>query len=451
MADEPEMTTEDRRERIEVLVDDHNFAVASEVFRALHPADQSDVLADLDHEAKQALLAALTPEEAGHVIEQLEPTEAAELYENVGAAELAQVLDAVTPDVAADVLKQLPMGLSQEALEAMLESEEVAPLLAYSDDTAGGIMTPEVLSVGEDMTAAAALDVLRLNEAQVEDAGAIFVVGDGDRLTGALRVVRLALARQNAWVRDIMTTDIISVPAEMDQEECARLIERYDLAELPVVDEAGRLIGVILAEDAADVAEEEATEDMYRIAGLGDERLRGALSASVRSRFPWLAVNLLTTFLAALVISFFESTIVKVVALAVFLPVVAGQGGIAGTQTLTLAVRSMALGELSGRRGRRLLVREVTLGLLHGLLLGIAVGIVAFVWKGNFFLGLVLGIAMLGNMVIAGVMGAGAPLLLRRLGLDPAVAAAVVVTTITDVVGFLLFLGLAAALVNLLV
>jgi magnesium transporter len=333
----------------------------------------------------------------------------------------------------------------------MLESEEVAPLLAYSDDTAGGIMTPEVLSVGEDMTAAAALDVLRLNEAQVEDAGAIFVVGDGDRLTGALRVVRLALARQNAWVRDIMTTDIISVPAEMDQEECARLIERYDLAELPVVDEAGRLIGVILAEDAADVAEEEATEDMYRIAGLGDERLRGALSASVRSRFPWLVVNLLTTFLAALVISFFESTIVKVVALAVFLPVVAGQGGIAGTQTLTLAVRSMALGELSGRRGRRLLVREVTLGLLHGLLLGIAVGIVAFVWKGNFFLGLVLGIAMLGNMVIAGVMGAGAPLLLRRLGLDPAVAAAVVVTTITDVVGFLLFLGLAAALVNLLV
>lgn len=451
MADEREITAEGLRERIEALVADHDFALASEVFRALHPADQGDVLADLDHEAQQALLAALTPEETGHVIEQLEPTEAAGLYEDVGATELALVLDEVSPDVAADILKQLPADFSQEALEAMAESEDVAPLLAYSDDTAGGVMTPEVLSVGEYLTAAAALDVLRLNETQAENAGAIFVVGDGGRLTGTLRVVRLALARQNATVRDIMTTDTISVPAGMDQEECARIIERYDLAELPVVDETGRLIGVILAEDAADVAQEEATEDMYRIAGLGDERVRGALSASVRSRFPWLAVNLATTFLAALVISFFESTIVKVVALAVFLPVVAGQGGIAGTQTLTLVVRSMALGEVSGRRGRRLLIREVTLGLLHGLLLGIAVGIFAFVWKGNFFLGLVLGIAMLGNMVIAGVMGAGAPLLLRRVGLDPAVAAAVVVTTITDVVGFLLFLGLAAALVSLLV
>jgi magnesium transporter len=364
---------------------------------------------------------------------------------------LALVLDEVSPDVAADVLKQFPPDFSQEALKAMQESEDVAPLLAYSDDTAGGVMTPEVLSVGEGMTAAAALDVLRVNEAQAERAGAVFVVGEGGRLTGSFRVVRLALARQNATVRDIMTTEVISVPAGMDQEECARIIERYDLAELPVVDEAGRLIGVILAEDAADVAQEEATEDMYRIAGMARERVTGPLSDSVRSRFPWLGINLATTFLAALVISLFESTIVKVVALAVFLPVVAGQGGIAGTQTLTLVVRSMALGELSGRRGRRLLMREITLGLLHGLLLGVAVGIVAFLWKGNFFLGLVLGIAMLGNMVIAGVMGAGVPLLLRRAGLDPAVAAAVVVTTITDVVGFLLFLGLAAALVSLLV
>ena len=451
MAEEHEISTEELRERIQALVEDQDFALASEVFKELHPADQGDVLADVGHEAQQALLATLTPQETGQVIEQLEPAEAAGLYEKAGAAELALVLDEVSADVAADVLKQLSPEFAQRAFDAMLESKDVASLLAYPDDTAGGVMTTEVLSVGEDLTAAAALDVLRVNETQAERVGAIFVVGEGGRLTGNLRVVRLALARQNAVVRDIMTTDIISVPAEMDQEECAWIIERYDLAELPVVDEAGRLIGVFLAEDAADVAQEEATEDMYRIAGLGGERVRGALSASVRSRFPWLAVNLATTFLAALVISLFESTIVKVVALAVFLPVVAGQGGIAGTQTLTLVVRSMALGEVSGRRGRRLLIREVALGLIHGLLLGIAVGIVAFIWKGNFYLGLILGIAMLGNMIIAGIMGAGAPLLLRRVGLDPAVAAAVVVTTITDVVGFLLFLGLAAALVKLLV
>ena len=248
-----------------------------------------------------------------------------------------------------------------------------------------------------------------------------------------------------------MDRDIHSVPSETDQEECAKVMQRYNLDVLPVLDGYGRLTGVILDDDLVDVVVEEATEDMFRIASVGGERIAGPLTNSLRRRLPWLYINLATAFLAAVMVSFFETTITRVVALAVFLPVVASQGGIGGTQTVTLVVRSMALGEVPRRLGLRLLVREVALGLIHGVALGLVVGAVAYLWKGNEILGLVLGLAMLGNMLVAGMFGAGVPLLLRKLRLDPAVSAAVFVTTFTDVIGFVLFLGLAAIFVERLV
>ena len=248
-----------------------------------------------------------------------------------------------------------------------------------------------------------------------------------------------------------MNRDINSVTAETDQEECAKVMQRYNLDLLPVLDSEGRLSGVIMDDDLVDVVVEEATEDMFRIASVGGERIAGPLTNSLRSRLPWLYINLATAFLAAVMVSLFETTITRVVALAVFLPVVASQGGIGGTQTVTLVVRSMALGEVPRRLGLRLLARELALGLIHGVALGIVVGIVAYLWKGNVTLGLVLGLAMLGNMLVAGMFGAGVPLLLRQLRMDPAVSSAVFVTTFTDVIGFVLFLGLAAIFVEHLV
>ena len=252
-------------------------------------------------------------------------------------------------------------------------------------------------------------------------------------------------------VRDIADPEVISVTPKTDREECARLMERYDLRSLPVEDQEGRMLGVILIEDVVDVLDQEATEDMYKMAGIGGERLFGSLQGSIRRRLPWLYLNLATTIMAASVISLFESTIARLVTLAVFLPVVAGQGGIGGTQTLTLVIRNMALGDVPARRGFRLLAREVYLGLIHGVLLGVAVALIAFAWKGNLVLGVVVGIAMAVNMLVAGVAGAAVPLLLRLLRTDPAVGSAVIVTTITDVVGFLLFLGIAAGLISYLV
>ena len=296
-----------------------------------------------------------------------------------------------------------------------------------------------------------ALDQLRLLGTDAENINSVLVVDGQHRLVGSLSVTRLALARSHALVGDIMDREFTSVTAETDQEECARVMERYNLSILPVVDREGQLTGVILAEDLVDVVEEEATEDMFRIASVSGERIAGSLSNSLRSRLPWLYINLATAFLAAVVVSLFESTISRVVALAVFLPVVASQGGIGGTQTVTLVVRSMALGELPRRLGLRLLIRELALGSIHGVALGVVVGLVAYLWKGNFTLGLILGVAMLGNMLVAGMAGAGVPLLLRHLRMDPAVSSAVFVTTFTDVIGFVLFLGMAALFVQHLV
>jgi magnesium transporter len=421
-------------------------AAALAFFRQIQPADQGEILVGLARESRQELLTRLTPDEIAQILDHIEPEEAVGLFEGIEALVVSQILDEASPDVATDILKDLPLDRSWEILGGMREAEEVVPLLQHPDDTAGGVMIPNYPVVRESTSAANALDQLRFLSPDADEISSIFVVDDENKLVGTLSVTRLALARPHAVVGDIANREFISVRTDTDQEESARLMERYNLNQLPVVDQEGHLMGVILAEDMVDVVEEEATEDMYRMAGVAGERVFGPLKNSLRNRLPWLYMNLATAFLAALVISFFESTIAQVVALAVFLPVVAGQGGIGGTQTVTIVVRSMALGEVPARVGLRLLVRELSLGLINGILLGAVVGVIAFAWKGNPFLGVVLGLAMMGNMLVAALAGAGVPLLLPQLHLDPAVF----VTTFTDVFGFLLFLGLAAAFIQFL-
>ena len=419
-------------------------------FNRMHPVDQGEVLVGLAGGRQQELLSALAPTETAAIMEHLEPEDLLRMCETIEPLVMSRILDETSPDVAADILNDLPHEKLSEILDGMKVAEEVLPLLQHPDDTAGGLMTPDLPVVPDHMTTSIALDRLRLLGPDAEDFLVVFVVDDDGRLVGTLSVTRLALSRPTTVVGDITDHEFIAVRPETDQEESARLMERYNLNQLPVIDQDGRLMGVILAEDMVDVVEEEATEDMYRMAGIGGERVFGPLSHSLRRRLPWLYMNLATAFLAAVVITLFESTIARVVALAAFLPVVAGQGGIGGIQTVTLVVRSMALGEVASHAGFRLLTREVILGLANGVLLGIVVGVIAFAWKGNPMLGLVLGLAMLGNMVVAALAGAGVPLLLRRLHLDPAVSSAVFVTTFTDVIGFLLFLGLSAALINFL-
>ena len=392
------------------------------------------MLVDLPSSSRQEILDELPPEDTADILEHLTEEEAAQVSEQLDTAQLADVLDEADPDIAANVLHNIPDYRLNSTLEEMVESDAVMPLLEYPDESAGGLMDPEAPYVKAGTTAGNALDLLRLR-LQGESPRIMPVLDERRRLVGRVEIVKLALARPGLSVSDIMDTDVVSVSPDTDQEECAALARQYDLDLIPVVGKEGRLLGAIHAADIIDVVVEEATEDMYRIAAVEGESVQGPLLRSMGRRMPWLGLNLVTVFLAALVIGVFESTVARVVALAVFLPIIPGQAGMSGMQTLTLVVRSMALGELPGRRVLKLLVRELALALAQGILLGAVVGAAAYLWKGDPTLGIILAAAMVGNMIIAGLTGAGIPLLLRKLRMDPAVSAVVFITTFTDVLG----------------
>ena len=447
----PGQTAYERARLLEQMMEDDQEEAVSDLFLQLHPFDRAEVMTELRGGMRRFLARELASETMAGLLEHMDPRVTARMIRDFSADALAAVLDLADPGAAAEVLELLEDSKRLEIIEAMSSSTPVERLLRYEDGTAGRMIDPEIPALLEDATVPIALDRLRLMGEAAEEVNSLPVVNVDGVLVGTVKPVRLALARPNSTVADIMDRDLTAVAASADEDIAVQLFSRFRVSDLPVVEDDGRLAGLIRAEDAVEVGQESATEDMFRIAGIGEERITGPLSDSVRSRFPWLTLNLVTVFLAAAVIGLFESTIAQVVALAAFLPIVAGQGGIGGTQTVTLVVRSLATGDLPRQLGLRLLWREITLGLIHGLVLGVIVGAVGWVWQGNAILGLVLALAMTGNMVVASVAGAGVPLLLRRLKMDPAVSAAVFVTTFTDVIGFALFLGLAAVFLEFLV
>ena len=341
--------TDDLIEQVRLLLEQERVGDALALLDDLHPADQGDVLVDLPSDSRQEILDELPPEDTADIFEHLTEDEVAQVSEQLATEQLADVLDETDPDVAADVLQNIPGYRLEPTLEEMEEADAVAPLLEYTDESAGGVMDPEAPYVMAGGTAGNALDILRLR-AEDEPLPIMPVVDEGGRLVGRVDVVKLALARTSLLVSDIMDTDVVSVTPETDREECAALARQYDFDLIPVVDDEGCLIGAIRSDDILDVVVEEATEDMYRIAAVEGESVQGPLLRSMRRRMPWLGLNLVTVFLAALVIGVFESTVARVVALAIFLPIIPGQAGMSGMQTLTLVVRSMALGELPGRR-----------------------------------------------------------------------------------------------------
>ena len=423
-------------------------------FSNLRPPDQADVMAGLGREPRAELLGRLTAETLGPAIGEMKPADAVELSQGLEPERLSLVLDQTSPDVAADILRGLSGDLAATTLRLMEKADDVAPLLEYEDDDAGGLMTPEFLALHEEMTVAEAMAFVRRwsSELDPEDVSYLLVIDGDGVLKGGLSLAELVLARPYQRVSILMRQNPISVPVDTDQEHCARLMEHYNLHKLPVVDDRSRLAGVLNLADMMEVLEDEATEDMYKIFGVDEEeKAMGPFWRSVRGRLPWLCVNLATAMLAGFIVTLFQSTLVQAVALAAFLPVIAGQGGIAGTQTLTLIVRSLALGEISSDNGKRLLAKEIGLGLVHGVALGALAGIVALVWKGSEYLALVVAVAMLANLVVAGASGVLVPLGFRALRIDPALASAVAVTTFTDVIGFLVYLGLAALLIRLIV
>jgi magnesium transporter len=420
-----------------------------------HPADLGQIFGELLESERKAAFSVLVerqPKLAMESASELGPERGAALLAGRSAEEIAKLVQEIASDDAAALVDHLPEELSNEVLELMRrrESGQVESLLDFAERTAGRIMNPNVFALSEDLTVAEAVSALQ-SAINVEMVFYLYVVDARRHLVGVTSLRRLLLVSPETPLKRIMTTDVFSVRVDTDQEEAARLVASYNLLAIPVVDEENKLAGVITVDDVIDVLKDEATEDLYRLAGVsGDERVETPAFEALRKRLPWLGINLVTAFLAASVVAAFEGTIQQATALAVFMPIVAGMGGNAATQTLTVIVRGLALGELSWANARKALLKESAVGLGNGVALGVVAALVAWATKGNPVLGLILGMAMVCNMLVASTAGTLVPLGLKAMKVDPALASSVFITTFTDVIGFASFLGLATIFLRFL-
>jgi magnesium transporter len=447
---EQERATREYNEELATLIDDGAFEAAITLARDLHPAERAQLLSTDDEQARQLLVEGLRPEEIGGSLPFMEQMYRGDLLSGWPPARIAEVLRTVPDDVATDVIQELPSEIAEATLTAMPLSlqRQIGHLLDYGTETAGGRMTGQRIAVAPERTVREVINFLRSLRPNTEQPFYVYITDAGNHLVGVLNLRWLITAPPDTRVGPLAATEVLSVTADTDQEEAARLLKRYNLLALPVVDHAGRLLGTITADDLLDVLEDEATEDMYRMAGVGtDEDLRG-VRTSVRNRLPWLAVNLGTALLAGLVVSLFEDTITRLALIAAFMPMVAGMGGNAGIQTVTVVVRSLALGRITPRDAMPVLRHELAVGLLIGAAIGLPVGLVGWLVNGNPTLGIIVGAAMMANITNGMVTGVFVPLLLHRLGQDPAVSAGIWMTTFTDLVGFLMLLGLATVFIS---
>ncbi|MGH7897645.1 MAG: magnesium transporter [Candidatus Binatia bacterium] len=428
---------------------------AGRLIDRLHPADVAEMLPELGPaEVRTVIDILFSAERAGRTLRELPAEALPATLEVLDDQRIADILGRLPPDDAVAFLQALPDERRPRVTERLpgARKHEIDHLLAYPESTAGSVMTTRYLAVRDSMSAQEAIDSIRRHsEEEIEQIFYLYVTDDSGRLRGVVPIRKLVTAPPERPIGELMITDPVSVKATADQEEAAQVVAKYNLLAVPVVDDSSRLLGVITVDDVIDVIKEEATEDMYRMVGLTEEEhIYTPLPTVIRRRLPWMVINLATAFLASWVVGLFEPSIHKVSMLAVFMPIVAGMGGNGGTQTLTVITRGLALGEIELDAALRAMLREIVIGLAIGVVTGMLTALGAYAWRGSAMLGLVLLIAMVLNMVIAGLSGAAVPMLLKALKQDPALGSGVIVTTFTDVFGFLCFLGIATILIQYL-
>ena len=423
----------------------------AEHLAGMHPSDIADVLEALSEKDQVALLGALSTETASETLAEMEEgRNRGALLAALPAERGAELIDELADDDATDLIAELDPEGRQALLDALPDDTEaeIRGLMVYPDDSAGGLMTTELVKVEDKLTAADALDAVRERGREVEDFYTVFVVDGDDRLLGTLKLDDLVIADPADSIDVLVEEPVATVSPEVDQEEVGRFIGRYNLTAIPVVDADKRLLGRITFDDVIDVIEEEGTEDILRLAGVADEdELRHGWRESVGARLPWLMLNLVTASLAALVILVFEDLIRQLTTLAFIAPIIAAMGGSSGTQALAVTIRRITIEGGAGSTGEALssVGREAIIGIVNGAVLGAALALVALIVPGgNPTLGLVAMFAMWGNQVVAGFAGAFIPTVLERFGVDPSVASSVFVHTLTDLCGFFLLLGLAS-------
>ena len=415
---------------------------------SLHPADLAELVLLFDEDERTVLLDRLPTDVVGQLFEFAEDDELRELIRGIGVEDLPAVLEEVDDDVAADVIQQLEPAEQADTLAALDRGDEVAELMQYGDESAGGIMSRGFVALNEGISVQQAIDYFRVLRPPSDRAYYLYVTDDDRRLQGTVSLRDLVVSAPSVTLSEITQRDVHAVAVGTDQEEVARTLQKYNLLAVPVVDEDGRLEGVTTADDLIDVMEEEATEDMFRMIGLDEEETATTpVLQTIRLRLPWLVVNLATAAVGAAVVTLFDSAVEKAVVLAAFMPVVANQSGVTGTQTATLMVRSLALGD-QRVSVRRILARELVVGLTNGLVVGTVLALAGLAFTGNPTLALILLTSMAMASTLATLIGQSVPLVLKALGADPALASSIFVTMFTDGLSFFFLLGTASLVIT---
>ncbi len=412
----------------------------------VHAADVGDVLEALSASDRFALVSLLGDKFDYSALAEVDEAIRSQIIDLIPNADIARGVADIDSDDAVYILEDIDEPEREDILAKVpaLERMSLKRSLDFPDDTAGRRMQSEFIAIPPFWNVGKTIDNMRVDEDLPEEFYQIYVVNPAHKLEGIVPLDRLLRAKRSVKIKDLMNKDIITIPAMMDQEEAAHIFDHYDLVEVGVTDENNRLLGVLTIDDIVDVIQEEADEDFRALVGVGHETISDSVFRAVKSRLTWLLVNLATAVLASMIIAIFDATIEQMVALAVLMPIVASMGGNAGTQTMTVTVRAISMRDIDRHNILRLINRETLVGLANGIIFAIIIGVVTIFWFSNIALGFVIAIAMVVNMAAAGLAGILIPLGLNRIGIDPAVASSAFVTTITDVVGFFAFLGLAA-------
>lgn len=438
-------TTETQLELVTHALDSGDAGEVRDLLGTLHSGEIADLIESVPHGPREQLWELVAPEDHGETLVQVNDEVRAGLIDDMDSDALVAATEGLDADDLADLIRDLPGGVIQEVLGAMDQQyrDRLISVLYYPEDSAGGLMNVDVVTVRADVTLDAVLRYLRLHIDIPETTDSLFVVDRDDTFKGVLPLRVLLTNDPDLTVAEVMDSNITAIPADMPDTEVARMFENHDLVSAPVLNEAGKLIGRITIDDVVDVIREDADHSLLSLAGLDEEDDTFApVIKSARRRAVWLGINLCTAFLASWVIGLFQATIEQVVALAVLMPIVASMGGIAGSQTLIIVIRGLALGQIGVSNARWLMYKEISVSALNGAAWAVVVAVISAVWFKNANIGYIIGAALIINLLCAAVAGMSIPFLLTRMKIDPAHAGTVILTTVTDVVGFMVFLGL---------
>ncbi len=416
-----------------------------------HASEIAILFERLPLEARERIINILPTEEASDVISEMnEEQDPGELLISLTPEKRSEIVEDLDYDDATDIISQLDEDEQKEILGDIDEEDasNIRTLLSYDEETAGGLMNTSIIKVNIDMDKMTAIDEIIRQSEELEEFNTIYAVDSENILKGILSIKSILKAHANTWVNTLVNREFVFVKADLDQEEVAKLFSQYNLTAIPVVDDQMKLLGRITVDDIIDVMEEESTEDILKISGVSeDEELSGTWIAAVKSRLPWLVINLGTAYLAASIIRQFDATIGQLTIISAYMTIIAGMGGNAATQALAVTVRRISLSDLTDQQAYNTVIKEFLVGLVNGAANGLIVFAIALIYDASFKLGIVLFFAMTGNLIIAGLTGASIPLVLKRFGIDPAVASSIIITTFTDCAGFLLPLWLATQII----